>query len=580
MPFDGLVLAAVHAELSECLVGARIERIQQPSAYSIVITVHHRLRQRLLVSAHPEEARVHFTTYPWASPARLPVFAAVLRKYLEGGRVVSVRQPGLERIIQLEVTGRDELGQPARTFLIGEFMGKHSNILLVDPGSEMILDGIRRYTHAVSRYRQVLPGAPYLPPRRTKRNPLELNEDGLANELLALPLETHVARAMQSRLEGLSFVTAREIVHMAGLAGVCTVGECGVYEFARLWTVLSSLLSQAGNGTLSPCLVVDHAGDPLDFAAVPLTHCDHDTQLQSDLMNTILDHVYTHRMGRRILNGQRHALKAIVDRERRRAEKRLGYCRQTLASGDQIETLRRWGELLTANIHAISQKASEITLNDLYTGEPLTIPLNPRLGPAANAQAYFRRVQKQKTAIARANQEEARLAAEQDYLTGVEMALKQAENKSDLEDIREELVGQGYIPAPTLKKKRASTKRISPQPLSFCAPDGTPILVGKNNRQNDYVTFRIACDEDLWLHARGMPGAHVVIRAGSRAVSPEVLETAASLAAYYSRGRDAGSVPVDYTLRRHVKKPRGSRPGFVIYREENTVMATPIRPSS
>ncbi|MDI6709404.1 MAG: NFACT RNA binding domain-containing protein [Bacillota bacterium] len=579
MPFDGLVLAAVRAELAGALTGGRIERVQQPAEHYIVLTVHRHKRHRLLISNHPEEARVHMTAHGTVSPPRLPVFAAVLRKYLEGGRMVSIKQPGFERVIEVVVRGRDALGQEANILLIGEFMGKHSNILLVDPGSGRILDGIRRYTHAVSRHREVLPGAPYIPPPRTKRDPLELDEEGLTAELLALPLESGIARALQARLEGLSLVAAREVAHRAGLAAETTVGECGAYDFARLWSTLRDVFAGARDGALSPCLALDRAGEPYDFSAISLTHLSDEVSLESGGMNDILDRFYTHHRERQRLEGLRRAIMSIVARERRRVEKRLAHCRKNLATAARFEEWRRYGDLLIANLHAVPPNAETITLNEFETGKPVAIALDPKLSPAANAQAYFRRFQKQKATAARAAAEEERLSAELEYLAGVETALMQAENSADLGDIREELVAQGYLSAPAPGKKRAPAREAAPAPLTFKAPDGTTILVGKNNRQNDYVTFRVAREDDLWLHARGIPGAHVIVRTAGRAVSPEALEAAASLAAYYSRSRQAGSVPVDVTLRRHVKKPRGARPGFVIYREERTVMARPARPS-
>lgn len=580
MPFDGLVLAAARAELAALLTGGRIERVQQPDGYCVVLTVHKGRRFRLLLSAHPEEARVHLTSQGAPSPPRLPVFAAVLRKYLEGGRITSIRQPGFERVIEVAVTGRDALGQKANVLLIGEFMGKHSNILLVDSGSGKILDGIRRYTHAVSRHREVLPGVPYLPPPRTKRDPLEVDEEELTAELLALSLETEVTRGLQARFEGLSLVTAREIVHRAGLAAETTVGDCGAYEFARLWATLQDVFTRARDGTLSPCLAVDLAGQPCDFAALKLTHLADGGRLEDGDMNAILDRFYTHRRERRSLEQQRHALLSVVARERRRAEKRLAHCRENLAAAERFEDWRRFGDLLIANLHAVSPHAEAVTVNDFETGEPVTIPLDPQLSPTANAQAYFRRFQKQKAAAARAAEDEQRLTREIEYLEAVETALLQAEDDADLGDIREELAAEGYLSAPSAAKRRGGTRESAPSPLTFQAPDGTVILVGKNNRQNDYITFRVAAEDDLWLHARGIPGAHVVVRAAGRPVSRAALETAAALAAYYSRGREAGSVPVDYTLRRHVKKPRGARPGFVIYREERTIMARPARPST
>lgn len=577
MPYDGLVLSAIRQELIQELINGRIDRIYQPSHLEINLIIHRPGgRLRLLLSAHPEHARVHLTDRVRENPTSPPLFCMVLRKHLEGGRIRGIQQPGLDRVLVLQVQGRDELGEICLKELICEIMGRHSNIILVDSDTKQIIDAIKRYSHAVSRYREVLPGREYIPPpEQHKLNPLELKEEVFRAAVLNEHLETSVVNILQRCLDGISPVMAREIIYRAGLAEDLILDQCGEYELRILWQALEQIALPAARGEFQPALVLDRQGEPRDFAAFDLTQF-HSLTRKSGPMNLLVDLFYASKEEQEKRESQRQSLLSMVRREMGRLCKKLSLQEKSLARAEQAEKLKLYGELLTANLYRLQKGASQVTLENFYdpAGRPVTIPLDPRLSPVENAQAYFKKYIKAKN-----TREEARAWAEQskgelEYLQGVETAIGQAATLQELAEIRQELEEQGYLKAaPRAKEKKKEPEK--PRPLTFISNDGFTILVGQNNKQNDYLTTRLARDEDIWLHTKEIPGSHVIIRTNGQAVPPATLQEAAVLAAYYSRARESQNVPVDYTSRKNVSKPRGARPGYVIYTGQRTLTANP-----
>lgn len=572
MPFDGLVLHSVTRELKAALTGGRIERIYQPGTLEIVLTVRrNREKHRLFLSATADAARVHLTEADPRNPVKTPFFCSTLRRHLEGNRITAVAQPGLERILHLTVAGTDELGRAVTCLLVTEIMGKHSNIILVAAEENKIIDAVKRYSHAVSRYREVLPGQPYVPPPPSgKADPLAATEEDFFAALSAQTPASGVAAAIQRTYEGLSLFTAREIVCRAELAPEITVGECGVYEYRRLYASLRELVSSVVNGTATPTLVLGD-GAPVEFA--PFDPCQSTGNRIHATMNEVLDRFYQARTRAAAFSAQRRRLEQCLGREINRLNRKLEGIAGVL-NDPEPDRYRLYGELIMANLYRLQPGKKEAALENLYLQDaPLvTVPLDPALTPAQNAQRYFKKYARARTAREHAAREKERLEEELAYLTGVATAVEQADSVEDLREIAEELSGQGYLPADPGKAKK---ERTEPQPLKLSSTDGFLILVGKNNRQNDYVTFRLAGQDDIWLHARGVPGAHVILKTGGREPSPRALEEAGALAAYFSQARQSINVPVDWTRRANVQRPKGARPGFVVYTGEKTLYADP-----
>ncbi|MBF7082300.1 NFACT family protein [Desulfallas sp. Bu1-1] len=580
MPFDGLFLYAVCRELNQKLRQGRIEKIYQPEREEIILVISRPgQKYRLLLSANAENARVHLTGETRANPTTPPVFCMLLRKHLEGAKISEFYQPGLDRILDIRVDGRDELGRPAVKSLICEIMGRHSNIILVSHPDDLILDGIRRYSHAVSRHREVLPGRPYLPPPASNKvNPFSLEEEQFRELILAGNLDDSLAAVMQKALDGLGIPTCREIIKLAGLEQDILLNHCGEHELRTLWQSLQSILAAARESGPRATLVWQPGGEPVDFYPMTVTPGE-DLKYIEGGANEIADLFFSQKRAREEFRKQKNLLRGWINKEQKRLGKKLALQRESMAGAQKGDLYRLYGELLTANLYRLERGMREIELVNYHDpeGKTITIPLSPELSGAENAQSYFKKYNKARN-TAKAAGQMARLTQEElEYLESVAASLEMAENMQDLEEIKRELVNQGYIKesAPRTGKKREKDAGPQSRPLRYISSDGFAVLVGKNNRQNDTLTLKTAEDHDIWLHACKIPGSHVIIRTEGREVPERTLLEAAALAAYFSRARESGKVPVDYTLRKYVKKPGGAKPGFVIYEKQKTVYVDP-----
>jgi len=579
MPFDGLVLAAVKKEIENKLVGGRVERFYQPSKDEIILLVHRPgFRGRLLLSANALNARIHLTTTTSENPATPPLFCMVLRKHLEGGRIISFEQPELERILIMKIESRDELGNPSPKHLICEIMGKHSNIILVDPSTNVIIDGIKRFSHSVSRYREVLPGRSYLPPPPQKKlNPFLVDEEQFRFACLNLPLETTLPDLLQKCFEGMSIVTCREIVCRANLSPDTILDQCGDYELRLLWRAFHELTIPLGEGRFEPCLVSSKKGKPLDFAAIDLMHTG--LTRKHGEMNVLLDLFFSENEKISRLMKEKNIILNFLNKEIVKLKKKLALYTKGLDETAGAEKLKLYGELLTANLYRLEKGINEVSLEDYHGNGPqfVTIPLDPHRSPAENSQFYFKKYLKAKNTRLALKSQIARTREELDYLDGVKTAVEQAGEMPELVEIRQELVEQGFIKqlslAPYIRKK--NKEKLKPSLLSFRSSEGYQLFVGKNNKQNDFLTFKVARGNDLWMHTKDIPGAHVIIRTEGKDVPQTTLSEAAVLAAFFSKARGSSNVPVDYTPKKYVSKPKGARPGMVIYEQQKTIMAVP-----
>lgn len=598
MAFDGPVLAAVAKELNSSLVLSRIEKIYQPSTKEIILLLHTRQQKaRLAFSADARDARVHITGEVRENPLTPPLFCMVLRKHLEGGRIIKFAQNGLERVLRIHVEGVDELGRLAEKVLICEIMGKHSNIILTAPDENVIIDGIHRYSHAVSRHREVLPGRTYVaPPEQEKVDPLAATEEVFRDAVWHAPEQQTLAKALLAGFSGFSPQTCREIVAESGLAPDTPAGACGEYELQKLWLSFHRLVEDIKSGSFSPTLVLNRAGEAVAFSAFDLTMeegpagdrpAENRLTKEHGTMNEVLDRFYTLRRRKLVLEQQKNRLTQVVTHEKEKLEKKLGIYKNALTEAADAEKYKIMGELLTANLYQIGKGAASVDVINYYdpAGGSITIDLDPQYTPAVNAQRYFKKYTRAKNSAEFAVAQIESAEAEVSYLESVLNTLEQAERPAEVDEVGAELTEQGYFRQKAAQKKPARHKPGTGagkepealQPLEFTSSDGLTILVGRNNRQNDRLTLRTAQPEDVWLHVKDIPGSHVIIRCGHLdAVPDRTLTEAAELAAYYSKARSSANVPVDYTLRRHVHKPKGAKPGMVIYENQRTLYVTPV----
>ncbi|MGO0122061.1 Rqc2 family fibronectin-binding protein [Desulfothermobacter acidiphilus] len=567
MPFDGLTLNRIAQELREELLGARLERIHQPSELELWLLFRRQgKKSELWISAQAHAARVHLTQLPQRPPSRATPFLLLLRRHLEGGRLSAVEQPDLERILFLDLAGTDELRRPVSYRLAIEIMGKHSNIILLDPREGKILDGIKRYSHALSRYREVLPGRPYLIPPSNKLDPRSLSEEAFFSSLLSsFTPETTLARAAQQRFNGLSSTTVVHILRQANLPESITLAQCGLYELNQLRFALEQVLEEVTQGRSQPTLLLE--GETLvDF--FPFSPVG-DWSRQIGTMNELVDRYYALRLRGQQMEAQRRELQRKISRRIEQAEKRLATLETLLATTDP-EQYRLWGELLLANLYRVAPGQEKVELENYHHPEaaPVVIPLDPYLSPSECAQRYFNLYRRAQKTRDRALEEKTALTAELTYLASLATSLQQAREPETIASIAAALEGNKDLP--TLLPQEPEVR-----PLQLRSPSGFIVWVGKNQRQNEQVTFQLAAPDDWWFHARGIPGAHVVLKTGKQEPAPADLHCAATLAAYFSQARESSRVEVDYTRRSFVRRADKKRPGLVFYTQEQTLAVDP-----
>ncbi len=558
MPFDGIVTHAVTEELKTELTSGKINKIYQPTETEVLFTIrNHGKNVVLLFSIHPTYSRIHLTNETFQNPKEPPMFCMVLRKYLSGAVIEKIEQQGMERIVQFTIQSRNEIGDVTEKKLMMEIMGRHSNLLLVDSEQGYIIDSLKHVSSWQNRHRTILPGQAYqLPPEQDKLDPLATDPEHLIKKLdfNAGKLDAQIV----NHVTGFSPVVAKEIVYRANLG----TPEKYMHVFAELQ---KQLLEQEFTPTI-------YQNKREDFHVLQLTHL-HGEKYSFPSVNDMIDQFYAGKAERDRVKQQAKDLYRFLKNERDKNKRKLKKHEQTMQKAQQKEHYQKAGELLTAHLHLVSAGDKQVTVTDYYDPEQseITIDLDPLKTPSENAQAYFKTYQKLKTSEQKVTEEIQKTEQEMEYL---EQLLQQIDTAStqDIEEIREELREEGYLKRQKATKKK-KPKSSKPMPEQYTASDGTILLVGKNNKQNEYVTMKLAARDDVWLHAKDIPGSHVVIR--SKEPSEDTILEAAQLAAYFSKSRQSSSVPVDYTKIRHVKKPNGAKPGFVTYDNQKTVFVTP-----
>lgn len=578
MAYDGLSMAAVCKELQP-LVEGRIEKIYQPQKELVVLHLRQKngSRCRLLLCAEASSPRVHLTEQTFTNPSTPPMFCMLLRKYLEGGRILSITQQGVERILVITIQTYNELRELCERQLICEIMGKHSNVILVNPDTKLILDGIKRYTHAVSRHREVLPGRTYIaPPPQHKKNPLHLSYEEMEQGLLE-QLGRTLSRAFVNLLDGVSPLLGKELVARADLPLDFRVDGCGAYEFQKLFEAIRGLRDELDAGCPTPSLA-KRGTDFYAFSAFKLNQYPEDHLHHLLTVNETIDTYHQAKKAQELFLRSQQRLTQLIRKELDRCYKKATLQDDTIQLAKEADDFRIKGEILTANLFRVKAGDDVANLENFYDpdGKNIIIELLPELAPSENAQRYFRQYNRAKNAAKKALIHYKETKDEIAYLEAVQHTLEQADTVADLEEIAQELTSQDYLKPPKRKGQAKKPTAKRPELLSFSSSAGFNIFVGRNNRQNDYLTLRVAKDKDLWLHTKDLPGSHVIIENPQGIPIPEeTLVEAATLAAYYSKGRQSSKVPIDYTVRKNVRKPGGAKPGMVIYDNHQTLYITP-----
>lgn len=567
MPFDGLTLGLVARELNRALEGGRIAKIIQPERDEIILTVRNNgMNHQLLMSATANCARAHLTTTRKNNPLEPPALCMLMRKHITGGRICGIRAVESDRILEVEIEHYDELGDRARKKLICEFMGKHSNLIFVG-GDGRIIDSARRVNEQISSVREVLPGLRYeLPPAHGKLPYDRVEAQALLSAMSGMNGPLH--RLIAQCVSGMSAQTARELAFRA------TGSEDAHSDEIDLAAACGSIADNlaAIPGQVSPAILYNAEGAPVDAVAFRYHSRDHLRREEYATISEALDAFYRSRDRAERIKQKSAALHRTLKKNIERCERKLALQQEALLGSQRMEEYRLKGELLTANLHLAQKGAKRVDVPNYYEeGMPLlSVELDERLSPGQNAQRYFKLYQKARNAQTLAAEQIEKTGAELDYLEGQLDNLGKCQEEAELFELREELERFGYV---KVNRNRRQMKQLPPsQPMRFTAPSGRTILVGKNNLQNDKLTGT-AQPNEVWLHAKDIPGSHVIIV--GEAPDDDTILYAARLAALYSKGRASSRVPVDYTLRRFVKKPGGSKPGFVIYTNQHTLYVQP-----
>ena len=572
MAFDGVTIANIVYELNQELAGSRLYKIAQPEEDELLLTFKTKDGQKkLFLSADASLPLIYLTAESKPSPMTAPNFCMLLRKHLQNARVIAIRQPGLERIVHMELEHLDEMGDLCRKELIIEIMGKHSNIIFCN-SDHMIIDSIKHISAAVSSVREVLPGRPYFVANtQEKAEILCCDYDSFVQILTGKAQSLY--KAIYNSFTGISPVLAQELCFEAGVDSDLPTTVIEQTDFRSLYRAVNTLTDRITQGNFTPCIAYE-GGRPIEFAAVPLTIYPEAALTPYESMSVLLETYYAQKNAVSRIRQKSADLRRIAQMLLERDVKKYDLQMKQMEDTAKRDTYRIYGELLNTYGYDAKPGARALEALNYYTNEMITIPLDPTLSATENAKRYFDKYGKLKRTFEALEELTVQVKAEIDHLETILSALDIAIREEDLVEIKEEMTQCGYI----RRKGPVSAKKVkvTSRPFHYVSSDGYDIYVGKNHSQNDELTFRFATGNDWWFHAKGMPGSHVVVKSkGPEELPDSTFEEAGRLAAYYSKGREQEKVEIDYIQKKHVKKPNGAKPGFVVYYTNYSLMISP-----
>jgi len=585
MPFDAGFVAAIVQELNETILGARIEKIHQPERDEVILHLRsNKGNDKLLLSASPGSSRIGITKSEKENPNSPPMFCMLLRKHLSGGHILSITQLGFDRVLRFEISSRDEMGFISNKYIVAEIMGKYSNLIFLDEKMR-VLSALHILDITSLNKRQLLPGFSYeLPPAQTgKTDALSVTKElflSVINEDLSQDKDVPADKFLISHFAGLSPLVAREIVYRTTKSTATRLSLC---DKEALWFYFHSIYGEEKK--FVPCLVCDMAGGPFEFSFTEIRQYENAAILKTpESFSALLDTYFAQRDAKDRIKQRAQDILKLLSVASSRINKKLDLQRGELATCSGKEKYKKWGDLITANMYLLKKGMEHAVVLD-YTSEEMEtveIPLELNLTPSQNAQKYYKKYNKSKSAEVILKEQIEQGEKELVYLDSVFESLTKAENERDLAEIRSELSGSGYAKRltaltkqnkPSLKQK-ANKAPPTMKPLTFTTSGGYRVLCGKNNLQNDYVTMSLANKNDYWFHVKGMPGSHTLLICGSEEPDAKDFTECAMIAAYYSSARKLPNAPVDYTRVKNIKKPKGAKPGFVLYETNFTAYVT------
>jgi len=559
MAFDGVTIAGIVKELNETVLGGRIYKIAQPESDELLLTIKiNGGQRRLFISAGASLPLIYLTETNKPSPLTAPGFCMLLRKHIQNGRITRISQPGLERIVRIEIEHLNELGDLCIKNIIVEIMGKHSNIIFTDD-KDMIIDSIKHISGMVSSVREVLPGRSYfIPETQKKLNPLDTDKEQFMQSIRSGSQPLY--KVLYGSYTGFSPVFAQELCYRADLDGDYPASALSQEGVEKLSHVFSSAVTHIRSGNFTPNIAYEH-GSPAEFSVLPLTMYNQGNRQDCNSVSAMLEQYYAQKNALTRIRQKSADLRRIVQTALERNVKKYDLQLRQIKDTEKRDKYRIYGELLNTYGYQAAQGDKSITVRNYYTDEDISIPLDPTLPPLENAKKYFEKYSKLKRTHEALTALTVETKAQVEHLESIAASLQIALKEDDLVQIRQELVEYGYI----RRKGHEKKLKVKSLPFHYRSSDGFDIYIGKNNYQNEELTFKLANGGDWWFHAKKIPGSHVIVKTEGKELPDRTFEEAAMLAGYYSQGRDAKKLEIDYLQRKNVKKPNGSAPGFVVY---------------
>lgn len=569
MAFDGIVIANLVKELNETIINGRISKIAQPENDELLLTIKGNKGQvRLVLSASASLPLIYLTQNNKPSPMTAPNFCMLLRKHIANGKITRIYQPQMERIINFEIEHFNELGDLCQKRLIVEVMGKHSNIIFCKEDN-IIIDSIKHISAQISSVREVLPGRTYfIPETQEKENPLEATQESFFESVYSKPIST--MKSIYTTYTGISPVIASELCFRASIDGDCSIAALSEEEKLHLFHHFSWMMEDIKEGRFFPN-IIKNGKEPIDFAAVQLNQYSDYTLTKYASISEVLETFYAAKNIYTRIRQKSVDLRKVVNTILERSRKKYDLQLKQLKDTEKREKYKVYGELIHTYGYGLEEGAKKLEALNYYTNEIITIPLDAQLTPQENAQKYFDKYNKLKRTYEALSELTKETQEEILHLESISTSLDIAVSEDDLTQIKEELIQFGYIKRKSTGKK----EKIKSKPFHYISSDGYHIYVGKNNYQNEELTFKFAVGNDWWFHAKGIPGSHVVVKTNGEELPDRTFEEAGRLAAYYSKGRENDKVEIDYLEKKHVKKPNGSKPGFVVYYTNYSLVASP-----
>ena len=574
MALDGAFLRLIKNELEAQLLNTKVDKIYQPSKFDFILSMRSRDGvKKLLISASPNSPRINITSSSYENPQTPPMLCMLLRKRLSGARLRTIRQPDLERLLFLDFEAVNELGDTVMLTLAVEIMGQYSNIIFIDSDGN-IIDAVKRVDVSMSSQRLVLPGIKYqLPPNQAKISMLDYSADDIIDSVQSISKNMPLSKALLSTVQGISPIICREWEYLTGHGRDIFISDLNEETISRLRFFLKRTINTVREFQGEPYIINDNSKKPIDFTFEYIQQYGTGHATKQNSFCELLDNYYSKRTMLENIRQRSDDLSKLLSNTASRLIKKIYLQNEELSACADREHFRICGDLIQANLYQIPKGSSSCKVQNFYDENlsEIEIPLDPALSPAVNSQKYYKKYQKAKTAEQILKIQIAKAEDELDYISSVMDSLSRAESLRELEAIRLELTEQGYIKS---KSKKAKTISSLP-PLEFISKSGFKILVGRNNKQNDTLTLKFANKNDIWLHAKDIPGSHTIIITNGQQPDDETILFAAQIAAAHSKAKGSSKTPVDYTRVKFVSKPTGAKPGKVIYTNQKTLFVSP-----